>query len=527
MSDARAEHSRFAAIFAGGTSFSRILGLVRDLTFSALIPAVSFDAWVVAFRLPNMLRELIGEGASNAAFVPVFSEKLENESEEAFRETVSAAMGAMLMLLAGLTLAGIFAIPPILSSLEFLETFTQREGVTQEWIAFLTDLSMFTFPYLFFIGMAVFCMAPLFTLQHYFTPSWSPALLNVSLIGACVLLRDAFVDPAYALVLGVWIGGLAQLAVQYVALGRIAGVWRPRIVLGHPDVRRMFLLLIPVVFGQAAGEVNRLVDTLFAASLPDEGTVRSLFLANRLVQLPLSIFAVATSVAILPTLSRSGARNAHEEIRETLLLGLRQSAFLVVPALAGLMVMGQPIVRLLFERGYFNPGDTRMTATALVIYAAGLLSFAWVKVCVTGFYAVQNTRTPVLIATGSMLFNILLNFALVGPLGYAGLALATTIAYTVNALFLYLFLWNRFGPLYDGAFVSTLIRIAAATLGMVAVTYAVYVNLFGFLGDEGLAARLIVTLGPIAAAIATYLGLSRALHIEELGGFTSILRRRR
>ncbi len=436
-------------------------------------------------------------------------------------------MGAMMVLLAILTALGLFAIPPILGSLEFLEVFTQREGVTPEWVAFLTDLSMFTFPYLFFIGMAVFCMAPLFTLQHYFTPSWSPALLNVSLIGVCLLLRDAFVDPAYALLLGVWIGGLAQLIVQYIALGRVAGVWRPRIVPGHPDVRRIFFLLMPVVLGQAAGEVNRLVDTLFAASLPHEGTVRSLFLANRLVQLPLSIFGVATSVAILPTLSRSGSRNAHEEIRETLLLGLRQSAFLIVPALAGLIVMGRPIVQLLFERGYFQADDTQMTATALVIYAAGLLSFAWVKVCVTGFYAVQNTRTPVLIATGSMLFNILLNFALVGPLGYMGLALATTIAYTVNAVFLYLFLWLRFGPLYDAAFVSTLIRIASATLGMVAVTYAVYVNLLGMVGDADLPARLLVALVPVAAAALTYLGLSRALHIEELEGFVSMLRRRR
>lgn len=507
--------------------FSRLLGMARDLTFSALVPAASFDAFIVAFRLPNMLRELIGEGASNAAFVPVFSEKLEHGSEAEFREVVSAAMGMMAFLLAALTLLGLVAIPPLLGSLDVLQMFTQREGVTQEWIEFLTRLSLWTFPYLLLIGMAVFCMAPLFTLHRYFTPSWSPALLNVALILTCLFLRKAFPDPAYALVFGVWLGGLAQLSVQYVALGRATGVWRPRIVPNHPDVRRMLFLLVPVIFGQAAGQVNRVVDTLFAASLPTEGTVRSLFLANRLVQLPLSIFGVATSVAILPSLSRSGARKAHEEVRETLLFGLRQSAFLIVPALAGLMLMAYPIVQVLFERGQFGAEGTRMTATALTIYAAGLLSFAWVKVCVTGFYAVQNTRTPVVIATASMLFNILLNFALVGPLGYRGLALATTISYTVNALFLYLFLWLRFGPLYDGPFVSALIRIAAATLAMVVVTYVAYVNLVSVMGTATLAARILTAAAAILLAVATYLGACRAMRLEELDGFLNMFRRGR
>ena len=526
MADEQKEHSKFAAIFAGGTMFSRVLGLVRDLTWTALIPSASFDAFIVAFRLPNMLRELFGEGASNAAFVPVFSDTLETESDDAFRELVSAAMSAMLILLAALTVLGVIVLPGILGTLDLLDVFTQREEISQERIDLMINLAVWTFPYIFLIGMAIFFMAPLYSIKHYFTPSWSPALLNIALIASCVFLRDAFAEPALALVTGVWIGGVAQLLVQYITLGRKIGVWYPNFHLRHPGIRTVLWLMLPVVFGQATGEINRLIDLLFAASLPDEGTVRALFLSNRLVQLPLSIFGVATSVAILPTMSRFAARGDHDKIRETLLMGLRQSFFLIVPAMLGLIVMGEPIVRLLFERGFFEAEDTARTTTALTIYAAGLLSFAWIKVCVTGFYAVKDTRTPVIIASASMLLNILLNVVLIGPLGYRGLALATTISFTINVVFLYFFLSHKFGRMYDDAFGQSLLRSAIAALLMTAVTYGVYLNVLKIVPGDGLVDRTVHVLVPVAAAVASYVGLCAALRVPELRGFTSMLRRR-
>ncbi len=525
MADAGREQSRFAAIFAGGTMVSRVLGLLRDLTWFALIPAASLDAFIVAFRLPNMLRELVGEGASNAAFVPVLSDSIETETDESFRELVSAAMSAMLILLALLTVLGILILPAILGSLDLLDTFTQREAISQARIDTMTQLAVWTFPYVFFIGMAIFLMAPLYSIKHYFTPSWSPALLNIALIGTCLLLHDAFDEPAIALVTGVWIGGLAQLLVQYITVGKKVGVWYPNFRLGHPGIRTMLWLMVPVVFGQAAGELNRLVDILMAASLPDEGTVRAMFAANRLVQLPLSVFGVATSIAILPTLSRLGAREDYAQIRETLLMGLRQSFFLIVPAMLGLMIMGGPIVRLFFERGEFAASDTDRTQAVLVIYAAGLLSFAWVKVCVTGFYAVKNTRTPVIIASACMLLNILLNFALVGPLGYRGLAVATTISFTINAFFLYLFLWQKYGRLYDAAFLQSLLRIAIAALLMAAVTYGVYLNVLKLVPGDTFIPRFIQVVLPIAAAVGSYTGLCTALHVPEIRNLASMLKK--
>ncbi len=504
---------------------SRVLGLVREIVVTYFIPVAAFDAFVVAFRLPNMLREIVGEGATNAAFVPVFSERLEKKSKLEFQRLVAAAFGVMIILLLVMTVVGMLLLPYLLSAMHVLDTFTQTGPVAPERVGYMTHLSLLTFPYLFLIGLAVFCAAPLYVLHHYSTPSWTPALLNVAIIATCLLAHDAFADPAYALIAGVWLGGVAQLAAQYAAMGRIAGVWAPRFDFSDPGIRRVFLLLVPVIFGQAAGEVNRLVGTLFAAGLPT-GTVRSLYLADRLVQLPLSVFGVATSIAILPTLAKSRARGATDEVRTVLLNGLRQSFFLTVPAMAGLVVLAQPIVQLMYERGQFDAAATQMTSTAVVIYALGLLSFAWLKVCVTGFYAAQNTRIPVVIASASMLLNILLNFVLVGPFGFKGLAIATTFSFTLNAVFLYALLWKRVGPLYDSEFVFALIRMLCAAALMAGVAWVVHNRLEAVLGDETLLSRAIATLSAITAGAIAYAALCRAMAVPELDAFARALSRR-
>lgn len=524
MSDSETRHSRYTAIFASGTLLSRLLGLVRDFVWVLLIPVASRDAFIVAFKFPNMLRDLVGEGASNAAFIPVLSESLEKDSEKDFQELVSAMMSAMLLILVVLTVLGIVIIPLLLSGLNALGPLTRVDNVPQDRIDLMTTLAVWTFPYLMFIGMAVFCMGPLFAKGHYSTPSWSPALLNVAIILVCLLFADSFPEPAYALVVGVWLGGLAQLGAQYIALGKVTGVWIPNFRIGHPGVRTALWLLVPVLIGQSAGELNKLVDMLFAASLPT-GTVTALYYSNRLVQLPLSVFGIATAVAILPSISRAAALDDDEEIRVTLMHGLRRSLFLVLPAMIGLIVLATPIIRLLFEYGHFGPQDTARTTTALVYYGAGLLSFAWVKVSVSGFYAVQDTKTPVVIASCSMLLNVLLNCVLVGPLGFKGLALATTISFTVNFVFLFLFLSMRFGTLWNYDFGNAVFRIVVATCLMTVVVYGVSVNGARFFPGDALGARAMAVFLPMGAGFAAYAALSAALDIVELKYFTGVFRR--
>ncbi|MBI4556780.1 MAG: murein biosynthesis integral membrane protein MurJ [Candidatus Hydrogenedentes bacterium] len=525
MSDSRRQMSKFAAIFAAGTLLSRVLGLVRNVVWVHFIPSASLDAFLVAFKLPNMLRDLVGEGAMNAAFVPVFSETLQRKSEAEFRQLVAATMTVMALLLAALTVLGIFVMPTLLQ-VNQLRGLTGGRDHSPEYISFLVSTGRWTFPYIFFIGLTVFMMGPLFTMRHYTTPSWSPALLNVAIIACCALAWKRFPNPAHALVLGVWLGGIAQLVIQYVALGRYCGVWMPSIHLRQSGIKTMFALMVPVVLGQAAGEVNKLVDTLFAISL-QEGVQTALFHANQLVLLPLSTFGIATSVAILPAASRAGARHDDAEIRSTLLHGFQQSYFLVLPAMLGLILLRLPITQLLYEHGEFSPTITDWTANALALYASGLLAFAWVKVAVTGFYAVQDTKTPVLVASGSMLLNILLNCALVRPCGYWGLALATTVSYTVNFALLYILLCNRYGPLWSKEFLSTLLRITLAGVMMTAIAYAVYVRVHYFYPTKALLAQVLSVSAPILAATASYAFLTWVLNVEELRHFFALLRRTR
>jgi len=521
MTESR-ELTKFTLTFACGTLFSRLSGLLRDMVWFATIPNASIGPFLVAFKFPNMLRDLVGEGASNAAFVPVFSETIEKESEEAFRDLVSAAMSAMLIVLAVLTLFGVVLLPYLFRSLDTLSVLTTVDSVTDARIRQLTALACWTFPYLFFIGMTVFAMGPLFVVKHYATPAWSPILLNVALIGCCLGLRNRFADPAYALVLGIWLGGIAQMTVQYLALAKYAGVWRFSFNLAHPGIRAIFWLLIPVLIGQAAGEVNKLVDTLFAAILGDD-KVKALFTANRLVGFPLSVFGIAVSVAILPTVARAGARDDFDEIRKTLMHGLRQTFFLVFPALLGLMALREPIVRLLYQRGEFSATDTQQTATALLLYATGLIAFVWVKVLVTGFYAVKDTKTPVLVASASMLLNVLLNCVLVGPLGYKGLALATTISFTINFVLLYALLCGRFGNLWDKPFIEAMSRMAIAAGMMLAVAYGTHHKL----AVEFPESRVFCVIIPVACAVVVYAGLCHFLDVPDLRNFLSLLSRKK
>jgi putative peptidoglycan lipid II flippase len=318
-------------------------------------------------------------------------------------------------------------------------------------------------------------MAPLYTVGVYSYPSWSPALLNVAFIGMATAwyLWGFFDNPAWALVVGAWVGGIAQLGLTYWAMGRYTGVWKPSFKFNHPELMTILFLLGPVAVGQAAGEVNKLIDTLFAATL-EEGTVRALFVANRMVQLPLSIFGIATSIAILPTLSKKSSSGDVKAVQTTLLSGLRSSFFLVVPASVGLIVLAHPIIHVVFERGNFGPNDTARTAVAMQIYGAGLLSFAWVKVLLSGFYSKKDTKTPVIISSLCMGMNILLNFVFIGPLGYAGLPLATTIAFFLNVAFLYGVFSANVIKLWSRDYGEGLLKMTVASILMGTVAFGLY-----------------------------------------------------
>ncbi len=443
---------------------SRVLGLVRDMVFAHTIPSAPLGAFLFAFSLPNMLRDMLGEGAVNAALVPIFTSAQEQQSEAEYKRTVSAVMSLMLTLFAVITVLAILVIPVTPALLAALEPFTGKAlPQSAEELHVTVRLMQWTFPYLFFIGAAVFAMAPLFVARRYGTPSWTPVLLNITFILCAYGFRNRFENPAWALVIGVWLGGLAQMAVLWFDMFFHVGVVWPSFHFRHAAVSKTLLLLLPVILGQAAGEVNKMIERFFAMSL-GEDKVLALYISNRLVQLPLAVFGIAVAVAILPALSRAHAQGDEPQQRRLLLFGLRQSFFLCAPCTAALLALRHPVIRLLFQRGEFGPEGTALAAGALLYASIGLVSFAWVKVMVQGFFSRHDTRTPVVVAAISMLLNILLNLVLVRPMGYQGLALSTSISFTVNFMALYLLFGRRYGMLWDAPFLRSIGSIIVATL---------------------------------------------------------------
>lgn len=548
MAHSEGQLSKFIAIFAGGTMISRVLGLVRDSMVNALIPVGPREAFLVAFRLPNTLRDIVGEGASNAAIIPVLSEVHEKRSKEEFRAVVASVFGGMILVLSLVTIAGVLLVPWMLAQINHLNTITGREQpYSPEELKQLASMGRWIFPYIFFIGLAVFSMGVLFTVGRYSTSSWAPALLNLAMIGSCFLTFHKVMSAEYALVLGVWVGGIAQVAVQHYSMGRHTGVWWPSFRLNRSEILTILALMGPVAIGQAAGEVNKLVDSLFAYS--DKGAVTALYSANRLVQLPLSVFGFATAAAVLPAVSRAAAQQRPDQIRALLMHGLRQTYFLVLPSMVGLIVLGKPIVRLLFEYGHFTPVDSEWTANALIIYSIGLLAFSGVKVSVAGFYAVKDTKTPVIISSGSMILCIALCALLVKPFGYKGLASATTISYFANFTVLYILLSQRYTRMWDAKFISGLIRMSLATAAMAAIAFGIYlkladtvpddryvkyaVTLSGVLGERTaefltvVFARAVVAGVPIGAAVLSYFLLSKFFGVDEFDSFMKLLKRKK
>lgn len=505
---------------------SRVAGLLRDMVFAHTIHAIPLGSFLFAFSLPNMFRDMLGEGAVNAALVPVLSQARTKSNDDEYRNVVSSLMTLMLGFFIVLTLVGILIMPFAPGLLASLRTFTGKSlPQSPEELQETVRLMQWTFPYLFFIGTAVFAMAPLFVARHYSTPSWTPALMNLCFIFCAAVLSRYFENPAWALVTGVWLGGLLQLAVLWFAMFRHVGLVLPTVQLHLKSVSQALWLLFPVILGQAAGEVNKLVDRFFALSL-GEDTVLALYISNRLVQLPLSIFGVSVAVAILPALSKAFVQNNDQEQKSLLCSGLRQAFFLTAPAAIALIILRKPVIRLLFQRGEFGEHGTHMAAGALLYAALGLVFFAFVKVMVQGFYARQSTRLPVIIASGSMILNIILNALLVGPMGYQGLALATSISYGVNFLVLFLCYGIFVKTLLSLSFITAIGKIIVATACMGVTAWFSYSQMEAVAGGAGVLWQLLTLGVSTLAAGLVYALVSFLLKVEEFGPFQRLLLRR-
>ncbi|HEY5974948.1 MAG TPA: murein biosynthesis integral membrane protein MurJ [Geobacteraceae bacterium] len=432
---------RAAGVLGFATIISRVLGMVRDMVVSRLFGAgFATDAFFAAFQIPNMLRRFFAEGALTAAFVPTFAQWLAREGEEAARELANVCFTLLTMVMALVTVAGIVLSPQLVG---LMFPGFQAMSSKLELTVFLNRLM---FPYIFFISLVALCMGILNTVRHFFTPAISTVFLNLSMIGCALLLHDCFAVPITALAVGVLAGGVLQLLLQVPVLYRKGFPLRPSFAFGHPAVRRIALLMGPSIFGVGVYYLNITVGNILASFLP-QGSISYLFYAQRLFEFPQGIFTVSVAQAVLPSMSRQAAEGDLVALKESLGFGLKLTLFITVPAMVGLLVCATPIFSLLFMGGEFDYGKAVNCGQALFYYSLGLSCVALVRVLAPAFYALKDTRTPVVTAFVAFLLNFLLSLLLMGPLLHGGLALASSLSALANMLLLGVMLHRKIGRL--------------------------------------------------------------------------------
>jgi putative peptidoglycan lipid II flippase len=499
---------RATGVVSMATFVSRILGLVREAVIAYLFGAsLAADAFFMAFQIPNMLRRLLAEGSLSASFIPVFTEFYRNKGKQKAWELSAVTICIVSIILLLVTVVGVVSAPLIV---KLVAPGFKAVAEKQELTALLTRIM---FPLIFCIGLAALFMGILNSLQHFLAPALAPALFNICIIGSAVCLAPQFEKPVVALAIGVLLGGVAQLLFQLPFLRQKGMKFKINFNLDHPVLRQVGRLMLPAILGLAVYEINGFIDRVLASLLPP-GSVSYLNYANRLFQFPLGLFGIALGTAILPTLSRQAADGDLNSLKDTFSLGLRLVLFVSTPAMVGLMILGKPIIQLLFQRGEFGYAATLASADALFCYALGLCAYAGVKVIVPVFYSLQDTKTPVKISIIAMTANIILNLILMGPLKHAGLALATSLSGMINAGWLIYALRKRLGLLGGRLILASFGRIALASAVMGVLCRQV-INHFAFM-QHNLWGKLGILGGCIAGGAGVFLLLSHLLGSKEI-----------
>jgi len=522
----RGRLARHAGLVSAGTLLSRVLGLVREQLQAVLFGATSVaDAWVVAFRIPNLLRDLFAEGALSAAFVPTFTATLHQRSrEEAFR-LANRLITTLAIVLVAIVLVGEIFTPQLV---RFMAPGFEDVPGKVELATGLTRVMLWFLP---LVSLAAVLMGMLNALERFFVPAFAPACFNVVAIAAGVgLLLAGFppVTAVYGWAVGTLLGGAAQALVQVPALRKEGWHLSPEadLPLRDPGMRRIAGLMGPATVGLAATQVNILVNTMFASQ--QVGAAAWLSYAFRLMQLPLGLFGVAVGTIATTALARRAAEKDEAGMRETLRQSLRLVAFLTIPSTIGLIVLAEPIIRLIYQWGRkFGPADTEATGAALLFYAIGLFAYSSVKVLAPAFYSVGRARVPLAASVSAVAANLALNITLFPVMGFRGLALGTAVAAIVNFLVLSGMFQRSYGGLADRGLWTGILRIAIASAGMGVATWRAWRLVEGWLGQDGLPVRLAVTLLPIGFGIAVYALLARLLGLHELADLLAFLRHRR
>lgn len=504
--------ARYAGLTGAATLTSRVLGLVRDQLLAAFFGAGNeMDAFVVAFRIPNLVRDLFAEGAMSAAFVPTFTRELTLRGKRDAWRLGNNVLNALLVATGVLVVAGIVFARPLIDL--YAGDFASVPGKLELTVG----LTRVVLPFLTMVAVAAAAMGMLNSLHHYFVPALSPAMFNVAtIVGALVLvplMPRLGLPPIMAIAFAALAGGIGQVAIQWPSLRREGFRYERAFNPRDPGLRRVLLLMGPGTIGLAATQVNLFVNTLLATS-QGTGAASWLTYAFRLMYLPIGLFGVSIGTAVLPAVSLHATVGDRAGIRHTVSRGLAMMLMLNVPATVGLIVLATPIVQLLFERGHFLPADTAATAAALRLYAVGLIGYSAVRIAAAAFYAIGESRTPALVSVSAIAVNVIASVALVRAVGFQGLALGTSIAAIVNAALLLWLLRRRLGGLEGRRLLVTLLKVTVSSIVMAVTAVAIQHAMDRAVPGTRLTPQATRLGATIAGSLATLAVMAKILGVE-------------
>lgn len=463
--------AKSAGIIGFATFCSRILGFIRDCIIARLFGVYIYaQAYVIAFRIPNLFRDLVAEGASNAAFVPVFTEYSAKHTKEEFWQLCNVVLNLLLVILMLVTFLGIIFSPLIVRLIApgFIASPEKLEATVR--------LNRIIFPYILLVSLAAYSMGILNSLKHFAVPSFAPCLLNISII----VFALAFGEGIKGLALGVLAGGVLQLAIQVPVLYKKGFRLRLFKRFKHPAAKIIGKLMLPRLLSSSIYQLNNFLDSIFGSLvwIVGEGGVAVLYFSYRLIQFPLGIFSNALSQAILPAFSTQALEDGLDKLKLTLSWGLRTTFFVMLPASVGFMVLASPIVSTLFGGRKFDSYSINLTANTLFFYSIGLFAYGSTKILQSCFFSLKDTVTPAKVAGIALIMNIVLNFILMFRLKISGLALATSLSGVSSFFILFFILKRRLGGLKVKEIILSFIRILLASVCMGAVCWFVSKNIF-------------------------------------------------
>ncbi|MGH9846741.1 MAG: murein biosynthesis integral membrane protein MurJ, partial [Blastocatellia bacterium] len=545
--------ARSAGIVSIAVMGSRFLGLVREQVFAAFFGSgFAMDAFRIAFRIPNLLRDLFAEGALSSAFVTTFSQTIAKRGETEAWRLANLVSNGLIVLLSLIVILGIIFAPQIVDIFIDPGRDLKHAANAQQTIQLAVKMTRILFPFLLMISLAAVAMGVLNTKERFGVPASASTMFNVgSIFGG--LLCAYLMAPGYiistlsatlrreklpedvegasaaiiGMAIGVLLGGMLQWLIQVPSLRAVGYRWQPVLSFRDEGMRQVMRLMAPATLGSAALQINIVINTGFATSL-GEGVVSWLDYAFRMIYLPIGMFGVAISTATLPIASRAAALENLDEFRRTIAQALRLTILLTIPSAVGLIVLSRPVIALIYQHGRFTAYDTEQTAVALACNAIGLTAYSSVRVLAPAFYALRDTRVPMMASLLSIVTNYCVATLTVSYLGLGirGLALAIPAVTTVNFALLFIFMHRRLGGIEGRSLITTFIKVLIASLLMGAICWFTSQAIEARLGTESLIARLIDVGVSVTLGIAVFFTIARLLKVGELEQMTSSVKRK-